>query len=46
VDGAGKDFMYWSSLREYWSEYIQRCHALLMHYSVLRELPNSYMSGD
>ena len=37
VDGARKDFVYWSELRQFWITYFQHAGARLMTYSVLRE---------
>jgi hypothetical protein len=37
VDGAGKSFLYWQDLREFWIKYFRRTGASLEGYSVLRE---------
>jgi hypothetical protein len=39
VDGAGKSSNYWRSLKGFWTEYFSDTGAILMEYSVLRELP-------
>jgi hypothetical protein len=37
VDGAGKNFAYWSSLQRFWNEYFRHAGVHLVTYSVLRE---------
>ena len=39
VDGAGKQFAYWDSLRTFWSEYFKKTGATLREYSMLRDVP-------
>lgn len=37
VDGAGKSFSYWQTLRQFWTEYFRGTGASLESYTVLRE---------
>jgi hypothetical protein len=37
VDGAQKDFAYWSALRGYWTEYFSQAGSQLVTYTVLRD---------
>jgi hypothetical protein len=37
VDGAGKDIVYWQSLRDFWTAYLPALGADLKRYSVLRD---------
>ena len=39
VDGAGKQFAYWDTLRNFWSEYFKKTGANLREYSMLRDVP-------
>ena len=39
VDGAGKTFPYWQSLKEFWAAHFEKSGATLVTYSVLRDLP-------
>jgi hypothetical protein len=39
VDGNGKQFAYWDSLRNFWSEYFKKTGAKLREYSMLRDVP-------
>jgi hypothetical protein len=44
VDGAGKSSAYWQSLKGFWTDYFRNVGAVLMDYSVLRELPQAAQS--
>ena len=37
VDGAGKSFAYWNSLRDFWEAYFHKAGANLKKYSALRD---------
>ena len=41
ADGAGRSSAYWQSLQGFWKDYFQNAGAVLMSYSVLREIPQA-----